>query len=248
MNTFIADAAVTRVLGEELVALLQGATLPRGNCAACGQLLGDGPLRLSIVTQESGVLVAAVHASCGTSNLVHGNVLVLPPATWASAGGVLTAASIAPSRTWWGGKTERRTKKRVPIMIVTPTCDVFYLTRDRNDQLRTAIDDLFREGYERAGEVTFYGPGRDDVRATMTASTFTVTSLDLDEYSINVGDRFAAVVRDAGGLLLALTLEPFSRLLDGELDPDELSRITQSTQSAFTWIPTESIAGLSASE
>ena len=51
--------------------------------------------------------MTAVHATCGTSNLQHVGLLVVPPGTWTAAGAVITTVKATQSRTWWGGRREQ---------------------------------------------------------------------------------------------------------------------------------------------
>lgn len=237
----IPDTAVTRELGEEIVSVLEGAVLPGGDCAACGRQLGDGAFRLSVYPQPTGgVLVTAVHATCGTSNLQHGGLLVVPPGTWTAAGAVITTVKATPSRTWWGGRREQLEETPIPLVIVSPSCDVFYLGR-RDGRLITPVEHLLLEGYDRAGEIRFHAAAREDLTVSLDTDELTISPLFLDEYSIDVREGFADMLDVAGGLLLAITHEPIGALAAGEGDAAELERVTTSPHSAFAWIPAESI-------
>jgi hypothetical protein len=183
--------------------------------------------------------VTAVHATCGTSNLQHGGLLVVPPGTWTAAGAVITTVKATPSRTWWGGRREQLEETPIPLVIVSPSCDVFYLGR-RDGRLITTVEHLLLEGTTapaRSGSTR--PPGRTSPSPRHRRAHD--QPLFLDEYSIDVREGFADMLDVAGGLLLAITHEPIGALAAGEGTAAELERVTTSRHSAFAWIPAESI-------
>ncbi len=164
---------------------------------------------------------------------------VLPwgPAAWGprtnSSNGVGKRSSGMPGR-------ERLEETRIPLVIVSPSCDVFYLGR-RDGRLITTVELLLLEGYDRAGEIRFHAAAREDLTVSLDTDELTISPLFLDEYSIDVREGFADMLDVAGGLLLAITHEPIGALAAGEGDAAELERVITSRRSAFAWIPAESI-------
>lgn len=62
--TFVNDPDLSRVLGERLAQEVQDAVQPTGDCAACGNTLGTGPLRIDVRGDEFLHLAHPRHASC----------------------------------------------------------------------------------------------------------------------------------------------------------------------------------------
>lgn len=242
---FIHDPAVVRELGPDLVSALEQAVLPNGDCSACGRPLGEGGLRFSVNDlPPATVLVATVHASCGTADLQHGNAIGIPDGTWTAAGFALPLTSVARKRSWFGRDVDVETKRIVPWMLVNPACDVFLLDRGSEGTLRTPAAQLLDAGFVPMGRLSFPAPGLPHVAARVRGRGLEVTVAGFGVYSIDINAGFREVTENAEGVVLAITHNSFSSLSAGSPDPAQMERLFSSEQTVLAWIPAEEIENL----
>lgn len=242
---FVQDPAVTRALGSSLVSVLEGAVFPQGQCSACGRELGNGTLRFSLNELQLGAMVTTIHASCGTPNLQRGALLGMPNGTWNSVGIMLPRIEERTRRTWWGRTVITESETLVPCMVISPTCDVFWLSRNTDGSFLTPVAKLLEEGFKRyTPETLFTGPTPHIVTAELDSGKFS-TTIAADTFFMEDLPGFAQSIQKAGGVLLIVSHEPLGPLFfDFTLTPAERMQMMTSPHTAFAWISDHAIAGL----
>ncbi len=247
---FIADPDVTREVGADLLSALEPAVLPDGECAACGEELGDGAIRWSFASTPSMALLATSHATCGPTQLQQGDWIRLVDGSWRTLGVYVPRDEETTTRQrLWRRKKTIRSTVNVPCIVVSPASDVFYLYRSADGSLISPVQRLLEKGFRKFNTQSLYpSPTPSNVAVDLLDDRISVKLDVADEYEIYGVDELALQIEEVGGLLLAVTHALDNKRLAARVkELRGLHDMLTSPHTAVAWVPASDIAGLNSS-
>ncbi|WP_141677807.1 hypothetical protein [Microbacterium oleivorans] len=250
---FVEDPAIAREVGADLLSTLEDAVLPEGECAKCGNSLGSGALRWSFEELPDSAVIAATHAACGPLELRRGIFTSFPDQSWHAEVIGLESVEERTRRRWWGRKGTTTSQTYVPCLVISPTCDVFYLSRSAAGGWRSPVQDLLLEGFTSFDPMTFAsGTTPSTVTAQWANPRFSVTIDGTKTYWVEEPPDGTAgtygvanMIRRVGGVLLIVTHAASERLLLHHTQThEERTQMLTSPHTAVAWVLASDIAGL----
>lgn len=237
--TFVPDPDVDDTIGADLADEIRAAAQPIGDCAACGSVLGEVPLRLDVRGFDDFHLVTLRHASCQPAPDNPGLVFAPSESTYQVAAAQVHALVPPDPPSRWSLRRRQPEPERRPytVLLLNPSVDVFTVRAGQT----SLVGPFHDRGFAPPGEATLGDPDagpRAGIYLMCTPTSATVAdTLTGGTYHFDDSPELVDTLTQGGGALLVITHRHW--ISHAQTDRTMLGRIMQDPSTATIWLTAE---------